>query len=114
RCDLLLAGRDVLVQPLDGGEGALVQQVEGRGELADLLGAEEGGVAEFDLHCSCAPVGCGPPVACHERVHQAWVLVTRACALTGCLQCVAECWPRTPSFPGRVSLEAAAVTAACD
>ncbi len=68
RGDLLLAGRDVLVQPLDRGEGAPVQQVQGRGELADLLSAEERGVAEFDLHCSCAPVGCGPPVACHERI----------------------------------------------
>ena len=42
RGDLLLAGRNVLVQPLDRGEGALVQQVKARGELADLLGAEEG------------------------------------------------------------------------
>jgi len=28
-------------------------------------------------------MGCGPPVACHERVHLAEALVTRAFALTG-------------------------------
>jgi len=47
-------------------------------------------------------------------VHQAEVRVTRAYALTGCPQCVAECWPQTPSFFRRVSLETATIAIACN